>query len=168
MLGDSAQFTQQKTSFQIKSTDKRLVVSTRFYGIFNVASRIWTVRDWAKQAGVHLVGSPGCVFASDDGDPHQTLCEVQWGLAGPQISTEGEISVRWLAPRLVLVAYHRGDGLHTTIQALQSWGRANGYPTTGERREIYHAGTKTPARERLTEIQLYVDVGGCRDAHIAV
>ena len=158
-MGQARSFNGGIIPFAGKMSEARFVAYTRFRGVVNTASRIWMVRDWAKRNGYHLEGAPSCLFVSPNGNPGETQCEVQWAIAEAPGPIEGEIGVRWLESRAVLVAYHRGDAttLHSTAEALRTWGAAQGYRVTGERREIYHSDARTPLADWTTEIQIYVE-----------
>ncbi|MGC9346519.1 MAG: GyrI-like domain-containing protein [Anaerolineae bacterium] len=159
MFDESTVFPHGNLPFEIKVIEPQLVACVRFRGLLNVASSMWILRDWAKRKGCTLIGPPSCVFGLGGEELQQTPCEIQWAVSAPVSPTDAEIVVKWLARRTVLAACHRGNitELHTTIEALRVWAHAQGYQTTGERREVYHSNVKVPKEDRVTEIQLYVE-----------
>jgi effector-binding domain-containing protein len=142
-----------------KTTEPVRVAYTQFLDIMNATSRIWMLRDWAKQEGYHLIGAPRCVFNFNGGPPEATWCEVQWAIAEAVEPSEDEIGVRWVPPSQVVTTYHQGDtaDLEQTAAALHAWGEANGYRLGHSACEIYWFDVRTPREHWITEIQMPIE-----------
>lgn len=141
------------------TTEPKLVAFTQFYGVLNVPSRMWMIRDWARRIGYHLVGLPQCIFHPGGDGPEHPFCEVEWEVEEAATEDGGDVALRWSDGCRIIVGLHIGESsaVEETISALKAWGEAMGYCPNGTRREIYHLYLRGSAGEPVSEVQLVVE-----------